>query len=127
MKGLPKKILIVEDAQALAQAIKDKLMGSGFIALVANDGAAGLSLALAEHPDLIMLDLIMPKMHGMEMLKQLRLDDWGREVPVFIITNVKEDYQEKIAKEQFNAEYFVKAEWRLEDIIKKINERLTKK
>ena len=63
-------ILVVEDEEILAKTLQDKLVSEGFEVLKAYDGVEGLKLATNEHPDLILLDLLMPKMDGMGMLKK---------------------------------------------------------
>jgi len=83
-----KKILIVEDDFSLNEALQEVLEEEGFFVLSAKNGVVGLKQAFAEHPDLILLDIIMPKMNGMTMLRKLREDKWGRDVPVIMLTNV---------------------------------------
>ena len=78
MQKQSKKILIVDDEEKLQQKLADACYREGFVALGASNGEEGLSLALREHPDLILLDLEMPKMDGVEMLQQLRKDECGK-------------------------------------------------
>lgn len=85
------KILIVEDDQILLQMYKDKFEIGKFEVVTALDGVEGLSMALGQHPDLILLDLAMPKMDGMTVMRKLREDAWGRSVPVIILTNLNID------------------------------------
>ena len=84
-----KKILIIEDERPLLDALKKKLLLEGFSVLEATNGEVGLSKAVTEHPDLILLDILMPKMNGMAMIKKLRNDLWGANVPVIVLTNVE--------------------------------------
>jgi len=118
-----KKILIVEDEQAMRRVIAAKCVEDGFSTLEAADGEEGLNLALKEHPDLILLDLKMPKMDGVEVLKELRKDEWGKSVPVLVFTNVKD--AEKVAEvlEAGTYDYFVKG-GELEDIMKIARQKL---
>lgn len=85
------KILIVEDDQILLQMYKDKFEIGKFEVVTALDGAEGLNMALEQHPDLILLDLAMPKMDGMTVMRKLREDAWGKAVPVIILTNLNID------------------------------------
>ena len=119
-----KTILVVEDEKDLAQALKIKLEEAGFVTLVAYDGESGLRIALAEHPDLVLLDILLPGMDGMELLKQLREDEWGREAKVILLTNV--DNIETIAKviEDEGYEYLVKTDWKMDDVVAKIKNKL---
>jgi len=79
---MPSTVLVVEDESAMRQALHDKLSLAGFTVTRAANGAAGLELALRDHPDLILTDILMPRMHGLDMIERLRLDDWGRNVPI---------------------------------------------
>lgn len=122
-----KKILIVEDELSLRNALSDKLLREGFEIVEAKNGEEGLEVALREHPDLILIDIIMPVMDGMTMLKKLRdEDEWGKTVPVIILTNLTSDNEERL-RDITNAEpsyYLVKSDWKIEDVVAKIRERL---
>jgi DNA-binding response OmpR family regulator len=91
-----KKILVVDDEQDLREAIITALSYEGFEVIEAVDGENGLEVALREKPDLILLDVMMPKMDGIEMLARLRNDAWGNCVKVIIMTAL--DDMEKIAE-----------------------------
>jgi DNA-binding response OmpR family regulator len=121
-----KVILITEDEKSLQGALNDKLVNEGFTVLVAKNGVEGLEISLNKHPDLILLDLDMPKLNGMEMLRELRKDDWGKSVPVIILTNLPSS-DENIHKDITELEptyYLTKIENGLEKISDKIKERL---
>lgn len=119
-----KTILIAEDEPSMQRIVSDRLIESGFEVIATNDGYEGLRLALTKHPDLILLDILMPKMTGMEMLKRLRDDAWGKTAPVILLTNVSPDtdkaLQEVIAYQP--AYYFIKSDVQLTDIVEKIKE-----
>lgn len=121
-----KKILIVEDEQDKREALVDKLTREGFETLEAKDGVEGLESSLKEHPDLILLDIVMPKMDGMTMMKKLREDQWGGSVPIILLTNLSAT-DEKIIKgivEDEPAYYLVKSDWKIKDVIQKVKETL---
>ena len=120
-----KKILIVEDEPSLRAALRDKLSREGFNCLEAKDGQEGLGIALREHPDLILLDIIMPVMDGMTMLYELRKNPWGNSVPVILLTNLSEAERVSESLRQGVYDYLVKSDWTLEDIVKKVKEKLT--
>ncbi len=82
----PKKILVIEDAPELADAMRDLLTMKKYVTLVERSGQTGLDVALAEHPDLILLDLRLPDIDGFEVLRQLRKDSWGMYANVLILT-----------------------------------------
>ena len=121
-----KKILIIEDEEAMQKAISDALTKQQFTTLTASDGEEGLSIALKAHPDLILLDIFMPKMDGMAMLQKLRFDEWGKTVPIIILTNLLPNASSVISSVLRNepAYYLVKSDVKLEGIIEKIKEVL---
>ncbi len=126
MDNQKKVVLITEDEPAMLRILSDKLAESGFNTLQATNGQEGLQQALIHHPNLIVLDVLMPKMDGMIMLNKLREDKWGKEVPVVMLTNVSADSNEaleEIVRTQ-PAYYFVKSDTKLEDIVEKIKEIL---
>lgn len=121
-----KKILIVEDEEVMQKAISEAFANQEFTTLTANDGEEGLAVALKEHPDLILLDILMPKMDGMIMLEKLRQDEWGKEAPVIILTNVNPSANSVINSvlENNPAYYLVKSDVKLEGIVEKVKEVL---
>lgn len=119
------KILIVEDEKPLLHALEDKLILEGFEVILAGNGQEGLNLALSKKPDLILLDIVMPIMDGMEMLGRLRSDSWGAEVPVILLTNLSEGEKVKAALKSGVHDYLVKSDWKLEDVVAKIRGKLS--
>lgn len=122
-----KKILIVEDDSQMRIMLADTFKHEGFVVSTASDGAQGLSVALQEHPDLIILDLLLPHVDGMSMLKKLRAEGtWGAELPVIILTNMlphSEDINEAIAST--NPAYFLtKTNFKPGEIVERVRERL---
>ncbi|MFO0971235.1 MAG: response regulator [Candidatus Saccharimonadales bacterium] len=85
------KIAIIEDEVAIRRMYALKLQFSNFSVIEASDGVEGLAMVEKEQPDLILLDLMMPKMTGDEMLRELRSTDWGENIPVIILTNISKD------------------------------------
>lgn len=82
------KVLIIEDNAFTRRLIKDKFTDEGFTVVIAKDGEEGLSLAKSEHPDVILLDIIMPKMDGVTMLQMLREKE-RINTPVIILSSVE--------------------------------------
>lgn len=119
-----KKILVVEDEVALLEALTEKLRKENFEVLQARNGQEGLQQALANHPDLILLDILMPVMDGMTALTKLRADDWGKTVPIIILTNLSDEQRVSDSLEAGVFDYLVKSGWTLEDLTKKIKDRL---
>ena len=119
-----KKILVVEDEISLRGALSNKLAREGFVVLEAKNGEEGLEMALSAHPDLILLDIVMPVMDGMTMLQKLREDAWGAEAKIFILTNLSDTNKVADAIMQGSYDYLVKTDWTLEDIVDRISKKL---
>lgn len=121
-----KHILVVEDELPLRQVLADKLIDEGFEVTKALNGEQGLKLALEVHPDLILLDLVMPVMDGLTMLEELRRDEeYGRNAPVILLTNINDQDRVAQATEAGSYDYLVKADWDLNDVVKRIRARLS--
>jgi len=124
MDGQEKTVLVVEDEVALRSALHDKLIHENFAVLEAKNGEEGLEIALREHPHMILLDIIMPKMDGMTMLEKLREDKWGKYAKVIVLTNLTDSKKIMEAIKHGSFEYLVKSDWKLEDVMAKIRELL---
>lgn len=122
--SIGKKVLIVEDEKSLLDLIAEKFSSEGFTIFKAKDGIEGLAMSFKNHPDMILLDVIMPKMNGMEMLKHLRNDKWGKNVQVMLLTNLSTAEKSAEALEGGAIDYLVKTDWKLEDVAKKVKARL---
>lgn len=125
-KKLPngKKVLIVEDEAALLRTLGDSFSEEGFEVLEASTGEKGLELALANHPDIILLDLLLPGIGGIDVLKQLRSNAWGKHAEVILLTNIDRDVKVLADAVELGAyEYLVKSHWQIEDVIKKVREK----
>ena len=127
MASVKQKILIVEDDEPIRQTIAIGLSRDGFEVSEAKDGEEGLKLALKTHPDLILLDLRMPKKTGQEMLDDLRQDEWGANVPVIVLSNADDNLDIYLATKDGRTSYAIKSSMELEEIIKLIKFRLDKK
>lgn len=119
-----KTILIVEDEATIIDVLKEKLTDEGFFVVEAGNGEDGLAKAVKYHPDLILLDIVMPGMNGVKMLEKLKEDEWGRDAKVIFLTNLSDE--EKIA-ETYNlnpSDYLIKAEWSIGEVVKKVKDKL---
>lgn len=119
-----KKILVIEDDKSLRNAIVEKLMHNEFKTVGAEDGEKGIQLSLEWKPDLVVLDLLMPKMDGITVLKGLRTN-FGKELPVIILTNVEPD--DKMISDIIEYQptyYFVKSDIELDKLVTHIRETL---
>lgn len=118
------KILFVEDEPSLQKAISEVLAQEGYKVLGAADGEEGLNLAKKEKPNLILLDLILPKKDGFEVLKELKADNELKDIPVIVLTNLEGVGDVEKALEIGATTYLVKTNYKLEDVVSKIKETL---
>lgn len=124
MKKVAKKILIVDDEASLGNVLATALSYEGYTTLKATDGEAGLALAEKELPDLIILDIMMPKVDGITMLKKLRENEDMKKIKVIVMTAL--DDMGKIAEvlEAGGDDYIVKSKIELDGIIAKVKLKL---
>lgn len=117
-----KTILIIEDESALQKTIGDALSQEGFQTLSALDGEAGLRVAAAKLPDLILLDLILPKVNGFEVLKSLKENKETEDIPVIVLTNLEgiADIQKTLDLGAMT--YLVKSSYTLQELVQKVQQ-----
>lgn len=130
MANAHKTILVIEDEVALSKPLQDNLTREGFRVTVASDGESGLSFAASLQPDLILLNLLLPKIDGMTVLRTIRKENaWGRKVPVVILTNLTSRDEERIRDviELEPTYYFEKVERNIEEVVEKVKELLAEK
>jgi CheY-like chemotaxis protein len=122
------KILVVEDEESQRKILHESLNQKGFSVLEAKDGTEGLLIALREHPDIILLDVRMPKMDGMTMMHRLRKDPWGKNASIIILTNydTNDDQLSQISIDH-PSYYLIKSNTPLDMILEKIQEVLDSK
>ncbi len=121
------KILIVEDEEILLTALSEELKQEGFEAVGAKDGVEGVEKAASEKPDLILLDLVMPRLDGIGALKQMKSNPDTKEIPVVILTNLSDYDKVSDALSLGAMDYLVKANYRLEELVTKIKTVLERK
>jgi len=119
-----KKILFIEDESALQKTFGEILKQEGYEMISALDGEIGLRLAESKKPDLILLDLILPKIHGFDVLKKLKQDEETKNIPVIVLTNLEGIRDVDMALEIGATTYLVKAQYSLEEIVEKIKKAL---
>ncbi len=117
---MAKRILFIEDEEALQRSLGDALGNAGYEVLSATDGEEGLAAARRALPDLILLDLILPKKSGFEILTILKEDATTKNIPVIILTNLEGSQDVERALAGGATTYLVKANYSLEDILTKI-------
>lgn len=121
-----KTILVVDDDKNLRDLMLIALRPKGHTLLEAQNGKEAVELALKHHPDLILLDLMMPEMDGMTAFKKIREDEWGKNARVIIMTNLSADEENRVADLVANKPlyYLIKADWDIRDVVKRIEDSL---
>ena len=122
--GAGKKILVVEDEASLLNVLRDELAAAGFEVFKAHDGEEGYKMALEKHPDLILIDVLMPKMDGITMFKNLRKQEGLKNVPGIILTNLNDTKTIEDALENGAYDFLVKSDWEPKNLVKRIQEKL---
>lgn len=117
-------ILLVEDDPLLVNMYREKFENEGLKFLVAEDGEKGLKLALEEKVDILILDLILPKLSGIDLLTQLRKSEKGQNIPVIVLTNLTQSQEAEKAVELGAKEYLIKADLTPSQLVVKIKQHL---
>ena len=116
MKNQP-VILVVDDQESNLLVLESMLLPLGYHVEMAKNGLEALKKVAENSPDLILLDILMPKVNGLEMLKTLREDEWGKHVPVIILSNVSDSVRVSEGMNNNVSRYIVKADMKLDDIV----------
>ena len=116
-----KKILFIEDELGLQKSMNDILVPNGYTVVQAFDGETGLKQAIDEKPDLILLDLILPRKNGFEVLTTLKEQAETKEIPVIVLTNLEGAEEVEKALSLGATTYLVKANYSLEEVLQKMN------
>ncbi|HLB51902.1 hypothetical protein A3F07_02030 [candidate division WWE3 bacterium RIFCSPHIGHO2_12_FULL_38_15] len=120
-------ILIVEDDIALITALNNKFSESGFTVYKAYDGEEGLNIAYEKHPDILLLDILIPKLDGITLLSKLREDEWGSKVPVVIMSNLSfSEYEINACNKYKVKKYLTKADWDINKIEEEVEKYILK-
>jgi len=120
------KIAIVEDDKFLQKILTTKFAKEGFDVRAAFDGEEALKIISADPPDLILLDLILPKLSGFEVLTELKTRSATKDVPVIILSNLGQDEDKSRAKDLGAVEFMVKADFSINEVVVKVKELYAK-
>ena len=118
------KIAIIEDDPVINQMYRMKFEADGFSVRVAENGEHGVALVEDFAPDIILLDLQMPHMNGVEALTKIRANEWGKDVPVLVLTNLGEEEAPDELKAQGISSYIVKADLTPKQVVVRVKETL---
>jgi two-component system alkaline phosphatase synthesis response regulator PhoP len=124
MSDAKKKIAIIEDDASIVEMYKTKLEHDGFEVQVANDGLVGLELIKSFRPDLVLLDILMPNMSGIEMIEKLRAFPEGKDVKVIVMTNLEDEETTSRMYRTGPVQYIVKASMTPTQVVDEIRRAL---
>jgi DNA-binding response OmpR family regulator len=114
------KIAIIEDDSVISQMYRMKFEADGFEVQIANNGRDGIELVKTLSPDIVLLDMQMPIMNGDEALKQIRAEEWGKTVPVMVLTNLGEEEAPKDIRSLGIESYIVKADLTPRQVVERV-------
>lgn len=119
-----KKILIIEDEATLQKALTEFLTLENYEIVNALDGKSGVEMSFKESPDLILLDIILPRKDGYQVIDELKANEKTKDIPIILLTNLggAEDIQK--AFEKGITTYLIKSDYKLEDVLSKVKESL---
>ena len=117
---MDKKILIIEDEEILLDLLREKLRALGFKVFTASDGEAGFAAIREIKPDLVLLDIVMPKMGGFEVMEEMQKDPSIKDIPVIIISNSGQPVELDKAKQLGAKDWLIKTEFDPQEVINKV-------
>jgi two-component system, OmpR family, response regulator VicR len=120
------KVLIVEDEDILARVLKEKLEKANFSIKISSDGEEALSDIKSFKPNIILLDLMLPKKDGFEVIKEMKEDITSKRIPIIIISNLGDDESVKKGLKLGAVDYFVKSEHPINEIVDKVKGAMLK-
>jgi CheY-like chemotaxis protein len=118
-----KTVLVADDDEIFLDMLSEILKDEGARVCVARNGEEGVSLALSEHPDIAVFDMMMPRMTGMEAIQKIREDTWGNTLPVVLLTNMG-GQEVPPFPQGAKAECLLKTDWTLEKLAQHLKEML---
>ena len=118
-------VLIVDDETALTNVLARKFSEEGVTAYTAYNGREGLEMALEKHPDLILLDIMMPEMDGFDVMHALQNDVWGKDVPVIFLTNSSSIDTVAKAVGTGMSEFLVKTDMKLDEVVAHVKNKIS--
>jgi len=114
------KILLIEDDKLLRSLLVKKLTSAGYEMMAACDGQEGLELMKSNLPQLILLDIIMPRKSGFEVIKEMKKDENLKDIPIIIVSNSGQPVEISKAKELGVKDWIIKTEFSTQDVLDKV-------
>jgi len=117
---MAKKVLLIEDEEIMINLLQKKLIQEGYQVLIARDGEEGLTMIKEENPDIILLDIIMPKMGGFEVMEEISKDPELKKIPIVVISNSGQPVELDKARELGAKDWLIKTEFDPQEVIEKV-------
>ncbi len=117
---MAKKILLVEDEQLMIDLLKRKLTQEGYEISVAKDGIEGLEKMREIKPDLILLDIVMPRMGGFEVMEEMIKEEELKKIPVIVISNSGQPVELDRAKQLGAKDWLIKTDFDPQEVVEKV-------
>jgi CheY-like chemotaxis protein len=121
---MAKKILLIEDEELLLNLLQKKLIQEGYRIDVARDGQAGLKKIRKGKPDLILLDIIMPKMGGFEVMEEMQKDEELKKIPIIIVSNSGQPVELDRAKKLGVNDWLIKTDFGPQEVVDKVKKQI---
>ncbi len=123
---MTKKILIVEDEEIVLGLLQKKLSQEGYEVSVARDGEEGLKKMMEIKPDLVLLDVVMPKMGGFEVMEEMQRDRELKKIPVIVVSNSGQPVEIDKVRELGARDWLIKTEFDPQEVIDKVVKQIGK-
>lgn len=121
---MAKKILLIEDEKIMIEVLSKKLIAEGYDVTLARDGAEGLQKLKEMTPDLILLDIIMPRMGGFEVMEEIKKDDRIKKIPIIIVSNSGQPVELGKAKQLGARDWLIKTEFDPKEVVDKVKKQI---
>lgn len=121
-----KKVLIIEDDDHISKVYQIKLSKENVDTVVARDGEEGIAMVSSEKPDLVLLDLMIPKKDGFVVLEEVKKTELGKKIPILVLSNLGQEGDIKRAIGLGAADYFIKVNLSIQEIVDKVKQHLGK-
>ena len=123
---MSKKVLIIEDEEILLELLEKKLVQEGYDVQVAKDGVEGLEKIEERKPDIILLDIVMPRMGGFEVMKELQKKEEFSDIPIIIISNSGQPVELDLAQKLGARDWLIKTDFDPKEVIDKVINQIGK-
>jgi DNA-binding response OmpR family regulator len=115
-----KKIIVIDDDRIIQESLQEHLREAGYAVVVAGDGVSGFEQIVRERPDLVVADILLPRMHGVALCEKIKANDEFKHIPIILMTGVYKDVNLRMYVHKGLAEDFIEKPFREKDMLAKI-------